>query len=131
MKELSNVSLYSTEYINFITFIKDLRTDARTLPGFIEQITSISLESQVKYMDSNRDCFFVALYCGIPVGFGGVVNNDIRFAVIPYYQNLGFGTEILEYIKLRNPKATGKIKRSNASSIKAFCKVGIEYTIIE
>ena len=130
MVELSALSSDSDQYKEYIMFIRDLRTDPRTLPGFIDQISSISDQSQIKYMEENKNNYFIACVQGLPVGFGGVIYNDIRYAVIPYYSNKGIGTEILNYIKIRNPLASGKIKKENLSSIKAFEKAKIKYEVI-
>ena len=130
MVELSALDIGSTIYSDYIKFIRDLRTDNRALPGFLDQVTSISDSDQYSYMQYNKNNYFVACFYNLPVGFGGVIENDIRYAVIPYFQNMGFGTEILNYIKQRNPNAKGKIKNTNLSSIKAFEKTKIPYEVI-
>lgn len=130
MVELSSTPKNSEYYFRDIKFIKDLRTDPRAMPGFLDQVSNISDDDQIAYMSKNSDNYFLAYYHGLPVGFGGVINDDIRYAVIPYFQNLGIGTKILNYIKIRNPNAKGKIKKDNLSSIQAFIKANIPYEVI-
>lgn len=130
MVELSSTSKDSQYYFRDIMFIRDLRTDPRATHGFLDQVLSISDHDQITYMNQNSENYFLAYYHGLPVGFGGVINDDIRYAVIPYFQNLGIGTKILNYIKRRNPNAKGKIKKDNLSSIQAFVKANIPYEVI-
>ena len=117
-------------YMDTIAFIKNLRTDPAIKKDFIEQIDEITIEDQVNYMAEHAKDYFIAYYYGLPVGFGGVIEDDIRYAVIPYYHGKGFGTQILKRIKNRNPNATGKIKKSNLGSMKAFMNAEIKYTLI-
>lgn len=125
-----------TDYLNIIQieesyyeFVRLLRTDPRTCNGFIEQV-SISLEQQKSYMSKYCNNYYICLYKDLPVGYFGIIDNDIRYCVVPYYNNLGIGTYILQYIKSNFPKAVGRIKKSNLSSIRVFDKVGIPYTIL-
>lgn len=128
--ELSAFDKLSDSYADAIDFIRLLRCDPRISDRFIERVDFIEFEAQVEYMEEHYNDYFVAYYKGIPVGYGGVVDNDIRFAVVPYYHNFGFGTQILKYIKKRSPLATGKIMQGNLASIKVFNKVGIPYRLI-
>ena len=112
-------------------FIRLLRTDARTIQGFIEQ-GEITREQQLEYMKKYASCYWVAESANdrINLGFIGVIHNDIRYCVVPYFQNKGYGVAMLNLIKARFPYASGKIKKDNHSSIRAFEKAGIPYTLV-
>jgi RimJ/RimL family protein N-acetyltransferase len=118
-------------YKRYIEFIRLLRTDSRTEKMFLEQV-NITPEQQEKYMERNADKYFICITAEdhLPVGYIGVINNDIRYCVVPYYHGMGIGTSILTEIKGLFPKATGRIKKSNYASIRAFEKAGIPYEII-
>lgn len=118
-------------YKRNIEFIRLLRTDSRTEKMFLEQV-SITPEQQEKYMEKNADKYFLCITEAdhMPVGYIGVINNDIRYCVVPYYHGIGIGTAMLKEIKTLFPKATGKIKKSNYASIRAFEKARIPYEVI-
>ena len=130
MMELGAIDKDTPAYSEAISFIALLRTDARTSNGFISYRNSINPFQQRAYMLTHAKDYFVAYHKGLPIGFGGVVEGDIRLAVVPYYQGKGFGKQILSYIKRRNPEATGKVKRYNTSSQNLFDRVEIPYTLI-
>ena len=66
-------------------FVRVLRMDERVLDGFIEKI-EITPEQQTAYMTKYSDCFRIALLNNEPVGYIGVIENDIRICVHPDYQ---------------------------------------------
>ena len=123
--------LYS-DYHRNIEFIRLLRTDPRTEKMFLEQV-NITPEQQEKYMERNFNNYFLCIskHDFIPLGYIGVINNDIRYCVVPYYHGLGIGTYMLKEIKSLFSKATGRIKKENYASIRAFEKAGIPYEIIQ
>lgn len=55
-------------------------------------------------------------------GFIGVVGDDIRFAVHPFFEGKGIGKKMLSFIKDKYPEATGKVLLDNISSQKLFEK---------
>lgn len=112
-------------------FIRLLRLDPRTIGFFIDQ-REFSLEQQIKYMEKYSNFYHICMSKNdkINLGFIGVVENDIRLCVVPYYQNMGVGIAMLSYVKNLYPQATGKIKTNNIASIKAFDKAGIPYKLI-
>lgn len=111
-------------------FIGKLRSDERIQNGFVEQITSISSEQQNEYMKKYGHCYMVCtdLLGGIdwelPIGFVGIVDNDIRIAVIPEYHNQGVGKFMLNEIAKNFTEliyeATAKVKHDNSASHKLF-----------
>ena len=62
-------------------FIRTLRNDKRVVSGFI-QSTYITKDMQQEYMEKYSNCFRVALLDNEPVGYVGVIEDDIRVWVI-------------------------------------------------
>lgn len=102
-----------------------------TRDGFISQET-ITKEEHYNFMNKYSKDYFVIGYtlpCGGMdeiVGFVGVVNGDIRFALRPEYQGYGLGKKLLLFIKEKYPNAIGKVKINNAVSSFAFIKAGFQ-----
>jgi GNAT superfamily N-acetyltransferase len=59
-----------------------------------------------------------------PVGFVGVVDNDVRFAVTPSMKNLGIGAFMINELKKINSNLLAKVLLDNKSSQKVFEKCG-------
>ena len=104
-------------------FVRTLRTDARVAEGFIEQV-EITSEEQRRYMSKYSSCYRIALVGEIPVGFVGVINNDIRVCTHPNYQGKGVGKFMINNCMQIWPEAFAKVKFDNAASIKLFESCG-------
>jgi hypothetical protein len=63
-------------------FVRTLRNDERVLDGFI-QSTHITKEMQDTYMNQNSKYYQIALMDNTPVGYVGVIDNDIRVCTQP------------------------------------------------
>lgn len=100
-------------------FVRILRTDPRVSEGFIGQVT-ITPEAQQKYMSKYSDCFRIALLDGIPVGFVGVIEDDIRVCTHPDYQGKGIGKFMINKCMEIWPTAFAKVKINNEASLKLF-----------
>jgi GNAT superfamily N-acetyltransferase len=86
--------------------------------GFVEQVI-ITTDQQNQYMLKHKDNYKVCLFDNRPVGFIGVVDNDIRFAVAQQYKNKGVGKWMLQQFPV--PKNTiGKVKKDNLYSRQLF-----------
>jgi len=109
----------------FYEFVRDLRNNSEINDNFITQ-DYITIESHNNYMNENAKSYFVCLRNGDPVGFIGVVANDIRIAVLPTQTRNGAGTFMLEKISEIFPNATAKIKIENEASLKLFESVGFK-----
>lgn len=102
-----------------------------TREGFVSQET-ITKEEHYAFMDKYSKDYFVLGYemsCGCideVVGFVGVVDGDIRFALRPEYQGHGLGKKLLNFIKEKYPDAIGKVKLNNSASSFAFTKAGFQ-----
>ncbi len=91
--------------------------DERVLGGFIEKL-EITPEQQTAYMEKYSDCFRIALLNNEPVGYFGVIEDDIRICVHPDYQNKGIGKFLVEKCSKIWPNSLAKIKITNESSRK-------------
>ena len=113
----------------YYDFIRDLRNTPECSKGFIEQIY-ITPEMQVEYMKKYKDNYFICLVDGIPAGYVGVIDNDIRVCTAPGIEKRGVGTFMLDYIKEAYPNATARVKEDNEASVALFKKSGIPYELI-
>jgi RimJ/RimL family protein N-acetyltransferase len=104
-------------------FVRILRNNPEVQDGFIES-DYISKENQITYMQKNSSFFKVCLKNDVPVGYIGVINNDIRICTLPQYQNQGVGSYMVMEIKKIWPQAHAKIKISNKASRALFAKSG-------
>ena len=118
----------------YYEFIRQLRNDKRVQHGFIE-LVEITKEQQEAYMEKYADCFYICLLnkTNKPVGYIGIIKNDIRIATHPEYQNQGVASFMVEEIMKIYPNAQAKVKIDNEISMKLFKKAGfkIKYYILE
>jgi ribosomal protein S18 acetylase RimI-like enzyme len=105
----------------YYEFIRVLRTHPSNISGFLEQV-QISEEQQKKYMSKHSQDYWICLNGEVPVGFIGVVENDIRLAVEPSYKNKGIGTFMVREISKIDKNATAKVLLDNIPSQKTFEK---------
>ena len=100
-------------------FIRALRNDKRTQSGFIQN-EYITKEAQEIYMKLNASNYKIALLNNSPVGYVGVIDNDIRVCTHPDYQGKGVGKFMIKEIIKIWPNSKAKIKINNFNSIKLF-----------
>ena len=108
---------------NYWEFVRTLRTDVRVVGGFIEQV-EITPEEQQRYMSKYSSCYRIALVEEVPVGFVGVIDNDIRVCTHPDYQGRGVGKFMINSCMGIWPEAFAKVKLDNETSIKLFESCG-------
>lgn len=124
----------SSEYWEFV---RTLRNDERVLDGFIESI-HITPTMQVEYMNKYSDCYRIGIietHTGdalikTPVGFVGVIEDDIRICTHPNHQGKGVGKFMLKEIMNIFPTAYGKVKIDNEASKKLFLSLGFKEKFI-
>lgn len=116
----------------YYEFIRNLRNDERVKSGFI-QSSFITEEQQIEYMTKHHNCFRICLDNDDPVGYVGVIDNDIRIATSPSYQKRGVGKFMLQQIETVFPGAVAKIKIENEASLKLFLSGGfkVKYYLLE
>ncbi len=105
--------------------IRELRTDPKNLHGFVEQV-SITPEQQKNYMDKFGNDYQICLRNGEPVGFVGVVDKDIRFAVNPNYHGQGIGKFMISKLVEQNRDVLAKVMIDNIASKKVFESCGFK-----
>jgi GNAT superfamily N-acetyltransferase len=113
----------------YYEFVREMRMHPENVAAFSE-IANITPEDQIEYMEKHGDNYFVALLYGEPVGYVGVIDNDIRICTHPDHQGRGIGRFMLSEIIKLYPQATGKILKDNIASKKLFDFCGVQYTIL-
>lgn len=116
----------------YYEFIRELRTCDENTLGFINQ-EKISTEQQYEYMSKYGQFYYICLLENEPVGFVGVIEDDIRVATSPRYKKMGVAKfMILEIMKIF-PNAIAKIKSNNFASISLFktCGFSTDYVIMK
>ena len=73
---LKNLVLVKNE-MKYFEFIRTLRNDPLLKGGFIDQ-KEITSEEHAIYMNKFHNAYFICLLEDQPVGYVGVVDNDIR-----------------------------------------------------
>lgn len=106
-------------------FVRVLRMDERVISGFIQTVP-ITEEMQIKYMTKYADFYRIALVDGVPAGFVGVIDDDIRVCTHPDFQGKGVGKFMITECMNIWPTAFAKVKLSNDVSIKLFESCGFK-----
>lgn len=110
-------------------FVRTVRNDERVKRGFIVQ-DDVSREKHLDYMSKKGENYFVCLRGLIPVGYIGVVDNDIRVATAPDEVKSGVGEYMVTFIAENYPDALAKVKIENIASQKLFEKCGYKLTFV-
>ena len=113
----------------YFEFIRQLRNDPRVKEGFVEQ-GHITPEQQAAYMAQHSSEYVVALHDGVPVGYAGSVDGDIRVCTHPDYQGEGIGQALIADLMRRFPGSTAKVKVNNHASRALFESCGFEVTYL-
>jgi GNAT superfamily N-acetyltransferase len=113
-------------------FIRRLRNMQGVREGFIQQEEITEIE-QASYMLEHNNDFWLCLLGGIPAGFVGVIDNDIRVATHPEFQGMGVGMFMINQIMNVHPYAVAKVKLDNNASLKLFERCGFKkkYYLLE
>jgi GNAT superfamily N-acetyltransferase len=104
---------------NYWEFVRELRNNPAVIDGFIETVY-ITTEMLQKYMKKYSNFYRVALIGDTPVGYVGVIDDDIRVCVHPDHQKRGIGKFLINEIVKIYPNAYAKVKFDNEASIKLF-----------
>lgn len=106
-------------------FIRNLRNMDGVRQGFIKQ-NIISKDFHEQYMKKNSEFFYICIDKGIPIGYIGIIELDIRIATHPNYQGKGAASYMLNEVMKIFPNATAKVKIQNNASLKLFEKCGFK-----
>jgi len=125
------MKLVKNKYI-YWEFVRNLRNLDGVRQGFIEQ-EHISQDQHEEFMKKNSIFFWICIFDGIPIGYVGIIDNDIRIATHPDHQGLGVGSFMLNEVMKENPQAQAKVKIENKASLKLFEKCGFikKYYLLE
>lgn len=107
----------------YYNFIRLLRTHPENQVGFLEKV-EITQEQQNDYMSKYGKYYYVCLENEMPLGYVGVVDNDIRICTDPKFKKKGIGFFMLNEVMKIHPNATAKILKNNLSSLNLFTKCG-------
>jgi RimJ/RimL family protein N-acetyltransferase len=113
----------------FFEFVRNLRNDPRVREGFISQ-GEVTPDDHAAYMKLNHANYFVCLRGSKPVGYFGVINDDIRIATSPEEMQTGVASYMVSYISEHFPHAVAKVKIKNSASQKLFEKSGYKPSFI-
>lgn len=106
-------------------FVRVLRNDERVQGGFIHN-NFITEEMQEKYMSGNSQYYRIALVDGVPAGYVGVIEDDIRVCTDPFFQGKGVGKFMINEIMKEYPTAFAKVKIDNEASLRLFRSCGFK-----
>lgn len=109
----------------YYDFIREMRTCDENIYGFVNQ-EKITEQQQNEYMSKHEQFYYVCLLGDDPVGFVGVINDDIRVATRPGYKKMGVAKFMINEIMKIFPNAIAKIKSNNIASIALFKSCGFE-----
>ena len=105
-------------------FVMNLRNDDRVSSGFIVN-EKITWENQVNYMSKFSNQFRICLIDeSVPIGYIGVIDDDIRVCTHPDYFGMGVGKFMVEECMKIWPSAYAKIKHGNLPSLNLFRSCG-------
>ena len=113
-------------------FIRTLRNMDSVRQGFIQQ-EEIDKIAHATYMLQYNNNFWICLDNDAPMGYVGVIDNDIRVATHPDFQGLGVGAFMINEIMKICPDAAAKVKLDNEASLRLFEKCGFKkrYYLLE
>lgn len=104
-------------------FVRELRTNPKVVDGFIQNV-KITPEQQRQYMEKHSNYYRIALLRNQPVGFVGVIEDDIRVCTHPEFQGNGIGKFMINECMKIWPTAFAKVKIDNEASLKLFESCG-------
>lgn len=111
--------------IEYWEFVRKCRNDPKNSHGFIKN-KFITKEMQCKYMSKYHNCFRISLLDGVPCGYVGVINNDIRICTQKKFQGKGVGKFMLSEASDIWPGAIGRVKKDNKASHALFISAGFK-----
>ena len=125
------MELVKNSYI-YWEFVRDLRNMDGIREGFVKQ-NIITRTQHEEFMKKNSSFFWICLDKSAPIGYIGIIDDDIRVATHPNYQGLGVASFMLNEVMKQNPEAQAKVKINNKASLRLFEKNGFvkKYYLLE
>ena len=109
--------------------VLELRNDPANIAGFQQQ-ADIPWADHEAFMKKYSHGYRICLADGVPAGFVGVVNNDIRVATKPEFKKMGIGKFMINEIMKIYPNAIAMIKAENTASRRLFESCGFKDTFV-
>jgi len=103
----------------FYEFIRELRTHKENTAGFLEQV-EITPEQQIEYMSKYGKDYYIAIEDGVPLGWVGAVEDDIRICTHPDHKGKGVAKYMLNRLMEIHPTAHAKVLWENEASNELF-----------
>ncbi len=125
------MELVKNSYI-YWEFVRDLRNMDGIREGFVKQ-NIITRTQHEEFMKKNSSFFWICLDKSAPIGYIGIIDDDIRVATHPNYQGLGVASFMLNEVMKQSPEAQAKVKINNKASLRLFEKNGFvkKYYLLE
>ena len=84
-------------------------------------------------MEKYGKLYYICLIDGLPAGFVGQIENDIRVATHPDFQKRGVGKFMINDLMAKHPESLAKVKIDNEASLRLFEACGFKkvYYILE
>lgn len=113
-------------------FVRTLRNMDGVREGFIEQDLINEIE-HATYMLQYNNNFWICLDNDVPMGYVGVINDDIRVATHPNFQGQGVAAFMINEAMKLHPNAMAKVKLDNTASLRLFESCGFKkkYYLLE
>lgn len=109
--------------------LRYIRNHSELKKCFISQ-KDISEFEQIKYIDKHGENYYICIDHNVAIGFIGVVDRDLRIAVLPTHQNKGYGTFMIKKLKKMKVDFEVKVKKENIVSQNFFKKLKIPYKLV-
>ena len=107
----------------YYEFIRVLRTHKENTSGFLEQV-EVTPEQQIKYMGKYKEDYYICLKDGVPVGWVGSVDDDIRVCTHPEHKGHGIGKFMIKELMKMYPTTLAKVLVGNKRSDNLFISCG-------
>lgn len=113
-------------------FVRMLRMNPKVSDGFVNQ-SKISEDDQKAYMQDHSEKYRICLIDNVPVGYVGVIDDDIRVCVHPDFWKMGVGKFMIKNCRKIWPDSFAKVKIDNQASLALFKSCGFKekYIILE
>lgn len=113
-------------------FVRMLRMNPKVSDGFVNQ-SKISEDDQKTYMQDHSEKYRICLIDNVPVGYVGVIDDDIRVCVHPDFWKMGVGKFMIKNCIEIWPDSFAKVKIDNQASLALFKSCGFKekYIILE
>lgn len=113
-------------------FVRMLRMNPKVSDGFVNQ-KKISENDQKTYMQNHSKKYRICLIDNVPVGYVGVIDDDIRVCVHPDFWKMGVGKFMIKNCREIWPDSFAKVKIDNQASLALFKSCGFKekYIILE